>query len=156
MCYLDDGGHCCPDMSRHRVSPLQTLKWQLHLLRRWQLVGVGGIRPGELDHVAEEARPRCLPWSGLCPGGPAYLVIARLYAVAVPGACSNTAECIIPVVVSAAAAATKLLAGHSMIDVDALHALTTVTRRGWDAGVGACGSQAKLTTAKKSASDRRR
>ena len=34
-----------------------------------------------------------------------------------------------------------------MIDVAALHVLTTVTKRGWDAGVGACGSQAKLTTA---------
>ena len=48
--------------------------------------------------------------------------------------------------------AINLLLSHGMIDVAALHVLTTVTRRGWDAGVGACGSQAKLTTA--SASDR--
>ena len=67
--------------------------------------------------------------------------------VALPGACSHTAECILPVVVPAAAATTKLLAGHGMIDVAALHMLTTVTRHGWDARVGACGSQAKLTTA---------
>ena len=89
--------------------------------------------------------------AGSAWGGRAYLVVARLYAVAVPGACSHTAECILQVVVPAAA--TKLLAGHGMIDVAALHVLTTVTRRGWDAGVGACGSQAKLTTVK-SASDR--
>ena len=92
------------------------------------------------------------PGFDVCPGacsawgGRAYLV-ARLYAVAVPGACSHTAECILPVVVPAAVAATKLLAGHGMIDVAALQALTTVASRGWDAGVGACGSQAKLTTA---------
>ena len=67
----------------------------------------------------------------------AHLVVARLYAVAVPGTCSHTAECILPAIVSAAAAATKLLAGHGMIDVAALHALTTVASRGWDAGVGA-------------------
>ena len=89
--------------------------------------------------------------AGSARGSRAYLVVARLYAVAVPGACSHTAECILQVVVPAAA--TKLLAGHGMIDVAALHVLTTVTRRGWDAGVGACGSQAKLTTVK-SASDR--
>ena len=40
-------------------------------------------------------------------------------------------------VISAAAAATKLLAGHDMIDVTALPALTKVASRGWDAGVGA-------------------
>ena len=87
--------------------------------------------------------------AGCARGGRAYLVVARLYAVAVPGVCSNTAECILPVVVPAAAATTKLLAGHGMINVAALHALTTVTRRGWDAGLGACGSQAKFTTANK-------
>ena len=87
------------------------------------------------------------PGFDVCPGacsawgGRAYLVVARLYVVAVPGACSHTAECILPVVLPAAAAATELLAGHGMIDVAALHALTTVTRRGWDAGVGACGPQ---------------
>ena len=70
-----------------------------------------------------------------------------MHAVAVPSACSHTAERIVPVVVPAAAAATKLLSGHGIIDVAALHVLTTVTRRGWDAGVGACGSQEKLTTA---------
>ena len=85
--------------------------------------------------------------AGSAWGGRAYLVVARLYAVAVPGACSHTAECILPVVVPAAVAATKLLAGHRMIDVAALHVLTTVTRCCWDAGVGACGSQAKLTAA---------
>ena len=85
------------------------------------------------------------PSAGSARGSRAYLVVARLYAVAVPGACSNTAECILTVVVPAAA--TRLRAVHGMIDVAALHALTTVTRRGWDAGVGACGSQAKLTTA---------
>ena len=67
----------------------------------------------------------CSAW-----GGRAYLVVARLYTVAVPGACSYTAECILPVVMPAAAAATELLAGHGMIDVTALHVLTTVTRRG--------------------------
>ena len=94
--------------------------------------------------------------AGSARGGRAYLVVARLYAVAVPGTCSHTAECILPVVVPTATAATKLLAGHGMIDVAALHALTTVASRGWDAGVGACGSHAKLTTANKSTSDRRR
>ena len=98
--------------------------------------------------------------AGSARGGRAHIVVARLYAVAVPGTCSHSAECILPVVVPAAAAATKLLAGHGMIDAVVLHVLTTVTRRGWDAGVGACGSQApKLTTAKlttASASDRRR
>ena len=74
------------------------------------------------------------PGFDVCPGacsawgGRAYLVAARLYAVAVPGACSLTAECILPVAVPAAA--TKLLAGHGMIDVTALHVLTTVARRG--------------------------
>ena len=87
--------------------------------------------------------------AGSAWGGCAYLVVARLYTVAVPGACSHTAECILPVVVPVAAAATKLLAGHGMIDVAALHSLTTVASRGWDAGVGACDSQAKLTTANK-------
>ena len=78
--------------------------------------------------------------------GRAYLVVARLHAVAVPGACSHSAECIFPVVVPAAVAATKLRTGHGMINVAALHVLTTVTNRGRDAWVGACGSQAKLTT----------
>ena len=85
--------------------------------------------------------------TGSAPGRHAHVVVARLYAVAVPGSCSRSAECILPVVVSAAAAATKLLAGHGMIDVAALHVLTTVASRGWDAGVGTCGSQSKLTTA---------
>ena len=67
--------------------------------------------------------------AGSARGGRAHLV-ARLCAVAVPGTCSHTAECILPVVVSAAAAVTKLLAGHGMIDVVALHALTTVASRG--------------------------
>ena len=56
------------------------------------------------------------------------------------------AECILPGVLSAAAAATKLLARHGMIDAVALH-VTTATGRGWDVGVGACGPQAKLTSA---------
>ena len=34
-----------------------------------------------------------------------------------------------------------------MINVAASHVLTTVTSRGWDAWVGACGSLAKLTDA---------
>ena len=44
------------------------------------------------------------PSFDVCPGansaraGRAYLVVAKLYAVAVPGACSHTAECILPVV----------------------------------------------------------
>ena len=80
-------------------------------------------------------------------GGRAHLVVAKLHAAAVPGMCSHSAECILPVVVSAAAAATKLLAGHGMIDIAALHALTTGASRGWDAEVGACGSQAEVTTA---------
>ena len=87
--------------------------------------------------MEEEAWLRCLLWTR---GRRAHLVVARLYAVAVPGTCSNPAGYILPVVVSAAAAATKLLAGHGMIDVAALHALTIVASRGWDAGVGACGS----------------
>ena len=65
--------------------------------------------------------------AGSALGGCAYLV-ARLYAVAVPVTCSHMAECILPVVMSAAA--TKLLAGHGMIYVAALHALTTVARVG--------------------------
>ena len=36
-----------------------------------------------------------------------------------------------------------------MINVAASHVLTTVTSRGWDAWVGACGSQTKLTTTNK-------
>ena len=57
--------------------------------------------------------------AGSARGGRAYLVVAKLYAVAVPGTCSHTAEYILPGVVSAAA--TKLLAGHGMINVAALH-----------------------------------
>ena len=96
------------------------------------------------------------PGSDVCSGdGPAWgsrahLVVARLYAVAAPSTCSHMAERILSVVESAAAPATKLLAGHGMIDVATLHAFTTIASRGWDAGVGgACGSQAKLTTANK-------
>ena len=79
-------------------------------------------------------------------GARACLVVARI-AVAVPGACSHTAECMFSVVMPAAVAATKLRAGHGMINVAALHVLTTVTSRGRDAWVGACGSLAKPTTA---------
>ena len=93
--------------------------------------------------------------AGSARSGRAHLIVARLHAVAVPGTRRHSAECILPVVISAAAAATKLLAGHDMIDVTALPALTKVASRGWDAGVGACGFQAKLTAANKSASDRR-
>ena len=69
-------------------------------------------------------KPGCDVCPGACSawGVHAYLVVARLYAVAVPGACSHTVECILSVVVPAAAAATKLMAGHGMIDVAALHA----------------------------------
>ena len=63
------------------------------------------------------------PGAGAARGGCSYFVVARLYAVDVPGACTQTAECIHPVVVIAAAAATKLLAGHVMIDAAALHVL---------------------------------
>ena len=80
------------------------------------------------------------PGVGSARGSRAHLV-ARLYSVAATGAGGHTAECILPGVVSAGA--TKLLARHGMIDVAALHLLTTVTGRGWDAGVGACGPQAK-------------
>ena len=73
--------------------------------------------------------------AGSARGSRAYLVVARLYAVTVPGTCSHTAECILSVVVSAVAAASKLLAGHGMIDVAALHALTTVASRSWDAAL---------------------
>ena len=86
--------------------------------------------------------------AGSAWGGRVHLVVARLYAVAVPGSCSHSAECILPVVVSAAA--TELLAGHGMIDVAALHVLTTVASRdfcGWDVGVGVCSAHTKLTTA---------
>ena len=79
----------------------------------------------------------------------AHLVVARLYAVAVPASFNHSAECILPVVVSAAATATQLLAGHGMIDVAALHTLTTAASRGWNVEVGACGSQTKLSTANK-------
>ena len=61
--------------------------------------------------------------AGSARSGRANLVVARLYAVAVPGSCSHSAEYILPVVVSAAT--TNILAGHGMIDVAALHALTT-------------------------------
>ena len=61
--------------------------------------------------------------AGSARGSRAHLVVARLYTVAVPGTCSHSAKCILPVVVPAAAAATELLAGHGMIDVAALHAL---------------------------------
>ena len=87
--------------------------------------------------------------AGSAQGGCAYLLVARLYVVAGPGALSHTAKGIFPVVVSAGAAATKLLARHGMIDVAALHTLTTVASRGWDAGFGVCGSQARLGTATK-------
>ena len=60
------------------------------------------------------------PGAGSARGGRACLVVARFYTVAVPGACSLTAECILPVVVRAAAAATKLLAGHGTINVAAV------------------------------------
>ena len=55
--------------------------------------------------------------AGSAQGGRAHLTVARLHAVAVPDTCSQTAECILPVVVFAAAAATKLLAGYGMIDL---------------------------------------
>ena len=58
------------------------------------------------------------------------ILVARLYAAAVPGTCSHSAECILPVAVPAAAAATELLAGRGMIDAAALHVLTTVSSRG--------------------------
>ena len=48
---------------------------------------------------------------------------------------------------STAVAATKFSARHGVIDVAALHMWTTVTGRGWDAGVGARRPQAKLSTA---------
>ena len=86
------------------------------------------------------------PGAGSARSGRAYLVVARLHAVAVPGARSHTAECVLPVVMLAAVAAIKLLAGHGMIAVATLHVLSTETRLGWDAGVGACGSLAKLPT----------
>ena len=73
--------------------------------------------------------------AGSAWGGRAYLVVARLHALAVPGTCSHTAECIFPFVVFAAVAATKLRAGHGMINVAALHVLTTVTSRRRDAWV---------------------
>ena len=47
----------------------------------------------------------------------------------------------------AAAAATTFLKRHGMIDVAALHVLTTESGRSWDVGVGACGTQAKSTIA---------
>ena len=57
--------------------------------------------------MEEEAWLRCQLWS---QPGRAHLIVARLYAVAVPGTCSHMAERILPVVVSPAAAATQLLA----------------------------------------------
>ena len=76
------------------------------------------------------------PGAGSARGGHAHLIVARLYSVAAPGAGGHSAECILPVVMSTAAAATKFLARHGMIDVAALHVSTTVTGRGYDAGVG--------------------
>ena len=89
------------------------------------------------------------PGAGSARGGRAHLVVAGLYLVAAPSAGGRTAECILPVVVPAAATATKLLACQGMIDVAALHMLTTVTGRGWDAKVAACGPQTKFATANK-------
>ena len=91
----------------------------------------------------------------VCPGASSaggshvHLVGARFYSVAAPSAGGHLAECILPVVMSTAAAANTFLARHGMIDVAALHVLITVTGRGWDAGVGARGPQAKLPTANK-------
>ena len=67
--------------------------------------------------------------AGSARGSRVRLVVARLYAVAVPGTCSHSAGGILLVVVPAVAAATELLAGHDMINVAALHALTTVASR---------------------------
>ena len=64
-----------------------------------------------------------LPGAGSARGGRAYLVIAKLYAVAVAGTCSCMAECILPVVFSEPVAVTKLLAGHGILGVAALHVL---------------------------------
>ena len=66
-------------------------------------------------------------------------MVAGLYSVATLCAGGHSAGCILTVVVPAAAAVKKLLARHGIIDIAALHVLTTVTGRGWDAGVGACG-----------------
>ena len=87
------------------------------------------------------------PRAGTARGSCAHLVVARLYTVAASGAGGHTAECILPVVMFTASAVTKLLARHGMINVAALDVLSTVAGRGWDAGVGACGQQAKLTSA---------
>ena len=94
------------------------------------------------------------PGAGSARGGHAHLVVTRLYSVAAPGAGGHSAEEILPFVMSTAAAATKLLARNGMIDAAALHVLTAVTGRGWNAGVGACGPPSELTTT--SASDRLR
>ena len=100
-------------------------------------VGEGHVQEGltmwrrKLDF---DVCPRASTARGSC----ANLVVARRYSVAASGAGGHTAECILPVVVSAASAATQLLACHGMIDVAALLVLTTVAGRGWDAGVVAC------------------
>ena len=65
------------------------------------------------------------PGAGSGRGGHAH---PRLYSVAAPGAGGHSAECILPVFMSTAAAATKFVARHGMIDVAALHVLTTATR----------------------------
>ena len=142
-----DGGHCCPIFQGNMFRRCRPLHGSC-------ICYVGGSSWLCEGHVQEggnmrRRKPGFNVWSraGSAGGRRAYLVVARLYAVAVPGPRSHTAECILPVGVPAAAAATKLLAGHGMIIVAALHALTTVTSRGRDAWVGACGSQAKLTAA---------
>ena len=59
-------------------------------------------------------------------GSCAHLDAARLYSVAASGTGGHVAECILSNAVSAAAAASNLLARHSMVDVIALNVLTTV------------------------------
>ena len=88
-------------------------------------------------------------------GGRAHLVVSRLYAVAVHGTCSHTAECLLQVVVSPAAAATQLLAGHGMIDVAALHTFTTLVEAGM-LGLVRVAPKRNQPPQIKSASDRRR
>ena len=87
------------------------------------------------------------PRAGTAWGSCAHVIAARLYSVAASGAGAHTAKCILPVIVSAASADTKLPARHGMIDFAALYVLTTVAGRDWDAGVGACGLKVALNPA---------
>ena len=88
-----------------------------HVRQRVQMqqMNFNGIPTREKGHVQEGwTMWRRKPGFDVCSarGGRVHLVVARLYAVAVSCTCSHTAECILPVIVSTTAAATKLSLIH--------------------------------------------